>query len=152
MYVLMNASQMERTLKRMALQIWEEFEDLSDVLIVGIKTRGVPIAQRLRDYVREFSGHEVPIGEVDITFYRDDLVDDVLYTGRTVRAALDQLFEFGRPRMVKLAVLVDRGWRELPIHADFVGRSITTTENQIVKVQFPETDDVPSPQVLVVER
>ncbi len=177
MYVLMNESQLERTLKRMALQIWEEFEDLSDLLIVGIKTRGVPLARRLKDYLREFSGHEVKMGEVDITFYRDDLslvseapevkgsdlpfslddrkvllVDDVLYTGRTVRAALDQLFEFGRPKVVKLAVLVDRGWRELPIHADFVGKAITTTENQIVKVQCPETDDVPAPRVLVVER
>jgi pyrimidine operon attenuation protein/uracil phosphoribosyltransferase len=177
MYVLMNESQIERTLKRMALQIWEEFEDLSDVLIVGIKTRGVPIARRLKGYIGEFSGQEVALGEVDITFYRDDLtlvseapevkgtdlpfslddqrvllVDDVLYTGRTVRAALEQIFEFGRPKMVKLAVLVDRGWRELPIHADFVGKAITTTENQIVKVQFPETDDVPNPQVIVVER
>ena len=177
MYVLMNENQIERTLKRMALQIWEEFEDLSDLLIVGIKTRGVPLARRLKNYLKEFSGYDVEMGEVDITFYRDDLslvseapevkgtdlpfslderkvllVDDVLYTGRTVRAALDQIFEFGRPKVVKLAVLVDRGWRELPIHADFVGKAITTTENQIVKVQCPETDDVPAPRVLVVER
>ncbi|NPA79826.1 MAG: bifunctional pyr operon transcriptional regulator/uracil phosphoribosyltransferase PyrR [Thermotogae bacterium] len=177
MYVLMNASQMERTLKRMALQIWEEHEDLKRLILVGIKTRGVPLARRLQRFLREFSGYEVPIGEIDITFYRDDLslvaeapevrgsdlpfpldgrrvvlVDDVLYTGRTVRAALDQIFEFGRPKAVKLAVLVDRGWRELPIHADYVGKSITTTESQIVKVQFPETDDVEEDRVLVVER
>ncbi|NPB02946.1 MAG: bifunctional pyr operon transcriptional regulator/uracil phosphoribosyltransferase PyrR [Thermotogae bacterium] len=177
MYVLMNSSQMDRTISRMALQVWEEFEDLNDLILVGIKTRGVPLARLIREKLKTFSNREVPLGAIDITFYRDDLslvaeapkvrgsdipypvdgraillVDDVLYTGRTVRAALDQVFEFGRPRVVKLAVLVDRGWRELPIHADFVGKYITTTENQIVKVQFPETDNTPEPRVLVVER
>ncbi len=177
MYVLMNEEQINRTLKRMALQVWEEFEDLENLIIVGIKTRGVPLARRLKENLKAFSGYDVQLGEVDITFYRDDLslvseapkvkgtnlpfslddrrvllVDDVLYTGRTVRAALDQIFEFGRPKVVKLAVLIDRGWRELPIHADIVGKAITTTERQIVKVQCPETDDVPAPRVLIVER
>ena len=161
----------------MALQIWEENEDLENLLFVGIKTRGVPLARRIRDYLKGFSNVDVPLGELDITFYRDDLslvseapkvkgsdlpypvegrdvllFDDVLYTGRTVRAAMEQIFEFGRPRKIKLIVLIDRGWRELPIHADIVGKAITTTRNQIVKVMFPETDGVESERVVIVER
>ncbi len=173
----MSGEQVERTLKRMALQIWEENEDLENLLFVGIKTRGVPLARRIRDYLKGFSNVDVPLGELDITFYRDDLslvseapkvkgsdlpypvegrdvllFDDVLYTGRTVRAAMEQIFEFGRPRKIKLIVLIDRGWRELPIHADIVGKAITTTRNQIVKVMFPETDGVESERVVIVER
>lgn len=177
MYVLMNFKQMDRVYRRLALQIWEEYEDLSDLVFVGIKTRGVPLAERIKRYVKEYAGVDVPLGKVDITFYRDDLslvaeapkvkgtdlpfpiegkdvllVDDVLYTGRTVRAALEQVFEFGRPRSVKLCVLVDRGWKELPIFANFVGKSITTTKNQVVKVRFPETDPVEEEDVIVVEK
>ncbi len=177
MYVLMDSKHMERVYRRLALQIWEEYEDLSELIVVGVKTRGVPFAERIFKYLKGYAGYETPLGKMDITFYRDDLsmvaeapqvkgtdlpfsvenkhvllVDDVLYTGRTVRAALEHIFEFGRPRTVKLCVLVDRGWRELPVFANFVGKTITTTRNQIVKVRFPETDNVDSEDVVIVER
>ncbi len=177
MYVLMNSKHMDRIYRRLSLQIWEDYDDLSDLVIVGIKTRGVPLAERISKYLKEYANTEVPLGKIDITFYRDDLsmiaeapqvkgtelpftlegkhvllVDDVLYTGRTIRAALEQVFEFGRPKTVKLCVLIDRGWRELPIYANFVGKVITTTENQVVKVRFPETDPVEEDDVVIVER
>lgn len=171
---LMSAGDIDRVLMRMASQIVENNPDLSDVVLVGIRRRGVPLASRLAAKILEMDGVTVTTGALDITLYRDDLstvgdrpvvnrtelpgnvtgktivlVDDVLYTGRTVRAALDELIDFGRPRRVQLAVLVDRGWRELPIQADYVGKTISTTEREIVKVMLPEFDE--TEQVVLVE-
>ncbi|QQS44983.1 MAG: bifunctional pyr operon transcriptional regulator/uracil phosphoribosyltransferase PyrR [Acidobacteriota bacterium] len=172
--VIMTAADMNRILTRMASQIVENNPDLSNVLLVGIRRRGVPLAARLAARINEVDGVRVATGALDITLYRDDLstvserpvvnktelpanitgktivlVDDVLYTGRTIRAALDELIDFGRPRRVQLCVLVDRGWRELPIQADYVGKYVTTTENQIIKVMLPEFDE--TEEVLLVE-
>jgi pyrimidine operon attenuation protein/uracil phosphoribosyltransferase len=170
----MTVADMNRVLMRMASQIVENNPDLSNVILVGIRRRGVPLAARLAQKILEMDGVTVTTGALDITLYRDDLstvgdrpvvnrtelpgnitgktiilVDDVLYTGRTVRAALDELIDFGRPHRVQLAVLVDRGWRELPIQADYVGRILTTSEREIVKVMLPEFDE--TEQVIVVE-
>lgn len=164
-YILMTEEEITRTLRRLAAEVAEKIEDLENTVIVGIKTRGVPIAERIKEYMKKDHNVEVKTGSIDITFYRDDLslinespvvkqteldfdindkiivlCDDVLYTGRTVRAALDELMDFGRPRMVKLLVLVDRGHRELPICADFIGKTVTTTKREVVKVKFDETD------------
>ncbi len=172
--VIMTAADMNRVLTRMASQIVENNPDLSNVLLVGIRRRGVPLAARLAARINEVDGVRVATGALDITLYRDDLstvserpvvnktelpanitgktivlVDDVLYTGRTIRAALDELIDFGRPRRVQLCVLIDRGWRELPIQADYVGKYVTTTESQIIKVMLPEFDE--TEEVLLVE-
>ena len=171
---LMTGADMSRVLMRMASQIVENNPDLSNVILVGIRRRGVPLAARLAQKILEMDGVTVTTGALDITLYRDDLstvgdrpvvnrtelpgnitgktiilVDDVLYTGRTVRAALDELIDFGRPHRVQLAVLVDRGWRELPIQADYVGKILPTSEREIVKVMLPEFDEIE--QVIVVE-
>ncbi len=171
---LMTAADMNRVMMRMASQIVENNPDLSDVILVGIRRRGVPLAERLAKKILEMDEVTVATGALDITLYRDDLstvgdrpvvnktelpgnitgktiilVDDVLYTGRTVRAALDELIDFGRPRRVQLAVLVDRGWRELPIRADYVGKEVTTSEKEIIKVMLPEFDE--QEQVVIVE-
>ena len=171
---VMTAADVNRVLARIASQIVENNPDLSDVLLVGVRRRGVPLAERLATKIKEMEGYTVATGALDITLYRDDLstvaeqpvvnktelpaditgrtiilVDDVLYTGRTVRAALDELIDFGRPKRVQLAVLVDRGWRELPIQADYVGKAVTTTENEIIKVMLPEFDE--EEKVVVVE-
>ena len=138
-----------------------------DLALIGIHRRGVPIAKRIASYINEFEGHEVPIGSLDITFYRDDLsllsdhpvikgtdiafdinkktivlCDDVLYTGRTARAALDALMDIGRPNYIQLAVIVDRGHRELPIRADYIGKNIPTTKNEVVEVRVKEFDGI----------
>jgi pyrimidine operon attenuation protein/uracil phosphoribosyltransferase len=172
--VVMTAADMNRVLARMATQIVENNPDLINVLLIGIRRRGVPLAERLAQKIKEMDDIEVGTGALDITLYRDDLstvaerpvvnktdlpanitgktiilVDDVLYTGRTVRAALDELIDFGRPRRVQLLALVDRGWRELPIQADYVGKYVTTTENEVIKVMLPEFDE--KEQVLLVE-
>jgi pyrimidine operon attenuation protein/uracil phosphoribosyltransferase len=162
-----------RTLSRIAHEIIERNDDLDTVALVGIHTRGVPIAQRIRKLVEERSGEELALGQLDITFHRDDvhvrgghaprrpqpivrdtkldfelegrtviLVDDVLYTGRTIRAAIDALFEYGRPERVQLAVLADRGHRELPIRPDYVGKNLPTTRGQRVQVELMEVDEV----------
>jgi len=148
---LMDATRMKRAIRRMAIEIVERNRGIEDLLIIGIRSRGVPIAERIARQIEEMEGAPVPTGILDITLYRDDLttiapqpvvkptklpepiddkivvlVDDVLYTGRTVRAALDALIDFGRPKAVQLAVLIDRGHRELPIHADVVGKSLPT--------------------------
>jgi pyrimidine operon attenuation protein/uracil phosphoribosyltransferase len=161
----MDGPRLARTLSRMAHEIAERHPELSGTVLVGVRTRGVPIARRLARLVKEASGTEPPVGALDITLYRDDttaiapnpvmkgtdipisidgrtvvLVDDVLYTGRTVRAALDELIDFGRPARIELAVLVDRGHRELPIHADYVGRTLTTSHDEIVQVLLEEED------------
>lgn len=171
---LMTVADMNRVLLRMASQIVENNPDLSNVILVGIRRRGVPLATRLAQKILEMDQVTVTTGALDITLYRDDLstvgdrpvvnrtelpgnitdktiilVDDVLYTGRTVRAALDELIDFGRPHRVQLAVLVDRGWRELPIQADYVGKILPTSEREIVKVMLPEFDE--TEQVIVVE-
>src|SRR5205085_11668843 len=172
--VIMTAGDINRVLARMASQIVENNPDLSGVLLVGIRRRGVPLAERIATKIQEMDGVAVATGALDITLYRDDLttvadrpvinktelpanitgktiilVDDVLYTGRTIRAAMDELIDFGRPRRVQLCVLVDRGWRELPIQADYVGKNVTTTEAEIIKVMLPEFDEIE--QVLLVE-
>jgi pyrimidine operon attenuation protein/uracil phosphoribosyltransferase len=173
--VVMTAGDINRVLARMASQIVENNPDLSGVLLVGIRRRGVPLAERLAAKIKDMDGVAVATGALDITLYRDDLttvadrpvinktelpanitgktiilVDDVLYTGRTIRAAMDELIDFGRPRRVQLCVLVDRGWRELPIQADYVGKNVTTTEAEIIKVMLPEFDEME--QVLLVEQ
>lgn len=172
--VVMTAADMNRVLARMASQIVENNPDLDNVLLVGIRRRGVPLAERIAAKISEMDSVTVATGALDITLYRDDLstvgerpvvnktelpaditgktiilVDDVLYTGRTIRAALDELIDFGRPRRVQLAVLIDRGWRELPIQADYIGKSVTTTETEIIKVMLPEFDE--TEKVIVVE-
>jgi pyrimidine operon attenuation protein/uracil phosphoribosyltransferase len=171
---LMTAADINRVMARLASQIVENNPDLSNVLLVGIRRRGVPLAERLAIKIQEMDKVAVATGALDITLYRDDLstvaeqpvvnktelpaditgrtiilVDDVLYTGRTVRAALDELIDFGRPRRVQLAVLVDRGHRELPIQADYVGKMVTTTDTEIIKVMLPEFDE--TEEVIVVE-
>jgi pyrimidine operon attenuation protein/uracil phosphoribosyltransferase len=170
----MDAAGINRALSRVASEIVERNRGIEGLMIVGIRRRGVPLAERIADKIAELEGSRPPVGTLDITLYRDDLstvdikpvvqgtelpdkvegctivlVDDVLYTGRTIRAALDELMDFGRPRRVQLAVLVDRGHRELPIHADYVGEKISTKQSEIVKVMLEGYDDVE--QVVVVE-
>jgi len=172
---LMDGERLARTLARMAHEILERHPDMSRVVLVGVRTRGVPLARRLARNIKKAGGVEPPVGALDITLYRDDLttiaphpvlkgtdipvsidgrtvvlVDDVLYTGRTVRAALDALIDFGRPKKVMLAVLVDRGHRELPIHADVIGKTVPTDANEVIKVKLAETDD--EDEVLIMEK
>ena len=164
---VMDADRMSRALTRIAHEILERNRGLDELALVGIRTRGVPIARRLARALKEINGDEVPTGALDITLYRDDLmrqpvgpqpvvkstdipfsiddrsillVDDVLYTGRTIRAALDALIDFGRPRAIQLIVLVDRGHRELPIKADYVGKNLPTSLKQSVQVRLQEID------------
>jgi pyrimidine operon attenuation protein/uracil phosphoribosyltransferase len=164
----MDADRINRTLMRIAHEILERNRGTDDLALIGIRTRGVPIARRLAQIIRNVQHAEVPTGSLDITLYRDDLmrhpvgpqpvirkteipfsldnkrillVDDVLYTGRTIRAALDALIDFGRPKSIQLVVLVDRGHRELPIKADYVGRNVPTALSQSVQVHLTEVDD-----------
>jgi pyrimidine operon attenuation protein / uracil phosphoribosyltransferase len=171
---VMDAVGINRALSRLASQIVERNVGTSDLLLVGIRRRGVPLAERIADKIEQLEGVRPPTGQLDITLYRDDLstigprpvvnktdipadvtdstivlVDDVLYTGRTVRAAMDELVDFGRPRRVELAVLIDRGHRELPIQADYVGKDVQTTAGEIVKVMLKDYDD--DEKVIVVE-
>ena len=171
--VLLDREDVERTLSRIAHEIIEGNPDLDTVALVGIHTRGVPLAQRLRRRIADFTGREVALGQLDITFYRDDvhvrggeapqhaqplvrdskldfplegmtcvLVDDVLYTGRTIRAAIEALFDYGRPARVQLAVVADRGHRELPIRPDYVGKNFPTHRDERIQVQLVEVDEV----------
>ena len=165
---IFDASQMRRTIRRMAGELVERERGLGALLLVGIRTRGVPLAEELAAEIEGMEGGEVPQGTLDITLYRDDLstiapqpvvrettlpgdidgkivvlCDDVLFTGRTIRAALDALMDFGRPRAVRLAVLVDRGGRELPIQGDVVGERIEAAPDQVVDVRFESTDPGP---------
>jgi pyrimidine operon attenuation protein / uracil phosphoribosyltransferase len=162
---ILSADDVKRIVDRIAHQILEKTQGAADTVLFGIPTRGVPLARRLADRIRTFEGIDVPVGVLDITLYRDDLrsqatravgptevppagvdglrvilVDDVLFSGRTVRAALDALSDIGRPRSVQLAVLVDRGHRELPIRADYVGKNIPTALSESVKVALDEVD------------
>ena len=172
---LMSASEVERTLIRLAHEILEKNNGVEDLALVGIRRRGVPLAERLAKIIQRIEKKPVMLGTLDITLYRDDLstlgskpvvqkhemeipitgksvvlVDDVLYTGRTTRAAMDALFRAGRPRRLQLCVLIDRGHRELPIEAAFVGRTVKTTENQIIEVKLREVDD--AEKVLLMEK
>jgi pyrimidine operon attenuation protein/uracil phosphoribosyltransferase len=178
--VVLDAEAIDRTLSRIAHEIIEGNRDLDEVALVGIHQRGVPLAQRLRRLIAERTAKELPLGQLDITFYRDDvhvrggdaprhaqpivrsttlefplegmtciLVDDVLYTGRTIRAAIDALFDYGRPEKVQLAVLADRGHRELPIRPDYVGKNLPTAIGERVHVQLLEVDEID--QVLLVK-
>jgi len=169
MPVVMDADRIGRTLARIAHEILERNKTVDDLALVGVRRRGVPLARRLALTLRELSGLDVPTGALDITLYRDDLmrpaagpqpvvgqtditfslddrrillVDDVLFTGRTTRAALDALTDFGRPKSIQLIVLVDRGHRELPIRADYVGKNLPTSPEQSVQVRLVETDTV----------
>ena len=161
---ILEADDVRRALVRVAHEIVERNHGAQDLLFVGIVTRGVPIARRLGEYVRRFEGVDVPVGSLDIGLYRDDLargaspvlqktdlpadlegksvvlVDDVLFTGRSIRAAMDAIMDFGRPRQVQLAVLVDRGHRELPIRADYVGKNVPTSLDEDVRVRLEEVD------------
>ena len=172
---LMSASEIERTLVRLAHQIVEKSNGNGDLALIGIKRRGIPLAERLGKLIAGIEKRTVDTGTLDIQFYRDDLstagprpvvtpgalgfdvtgrdvilCDDVLYTGRTIRAALDALFDHGRPRRVQLAVLIDRGHRELPIEATYVGKTVPTSSREIIEVKLREVDN--DEQVLIVER
>ena len=172
---LMSASEIERTLVRLAHEIMEKNNGAHDLGLVGIRRRGVPLAERLSQLIQRIEKSPVPVGTLDITLYRDDLstlgpkpvvqkteigfpvtgknvilVDDVLYTGRTVRAGMDALFRQGRPRKVQLCVLIDRGHRELPIEAAFVGRSVQTSMNEVIEVKLQEIDG--TEKVLLMEK
>jgi pyrimidine operon attenuation protein / uracil phosphoribosyltransferase len=172
---ILSASEIERTLVRLAHEIIEKNNGSANLGLVGVKRRGVPLAQRLGALIHKIEKHPVDVGTLDISFYRDDLstkdvrpvvnpgdlgfdvngrdiilIDDVLYTGRTVRAALDALFDHGRPRRVQLLVLIDRGHRELPIEATFVGRTVQTSSREIIEVKLREVDQ--DEQVLIIER
>ena len=172
---LMSASEIDRTLVRLAHEVLEKTKDHELLAFIGIRRRGVPLAQRLSDKIESLENRKVPVGILDINLYRDDLstvdvkpvvsateinfsvagkdiilMDDVLYTGRTIRAALDALFDHGRPARVQLLVLIDRGHRELPIEARFIGRTVQTTDDEIIEVKFQEIDGME--KVLLVEK
>ena len=173
---LMDAPALQRALSRMAHEILEQLDPPENIVLVGIKRRGVPLAQRLAALIERLEGVRAPVGELDITLYRDDLttlydqpqlkgaslpvdingklvvlVDDVIYTGRTVRAALDALVDQGRPARICLAELVDRGHRELPIRADYVGKNIPTSRSEVIAVKLPQFDGETSVQILTLE-
>lgn len=172
---LMSASEIDRTLVRLAHEVLEKSSDLTRLAFVGIKRRGVPLAERIAAKIESLEHLKMPVGTLDINLYRDDLstvserpvvhgkqiefpivgkdvilVDDVLYTGRTIRAALDALFDHGRPARVQLLVLIDRGHRELPIEARYVGRLVQTSQREIIEVKFQEIDGME--KVMLVER
>ncbi|NCD10521.1 MAG: bifunctional pyr operon transcriptional regulator/uracil phosphoribosyltransferase PyrR [Negativicutes bacterium] len=165
--IIMDAEAMRRAIVRIAHEIIEKNKGVENVILVGIRTRGVPLAQRIAKEIENIEKVKVPVGFLDITLYRDDLstlaynpivhgteiefdirgkvivlVDDVLYTGRTIRAALDALIDMGRPKVIELAVLIDRGHKELPIRADFVGKNVPTAQKEIIDVTLKENDDI----------
>ena len=171
---IMDSQAMKRAITRIAHEIIEKNKGVSGVVLIGIQRRGVPLANRLAACIENVEGHKVPVGVLDITFYRDDLslmnehpvinstdipfsitdlsiilVDDVLFTGRTTRAAMDALMDNGRPRSIQLAVLVDRGHRELPIRADFVGKNVPTSRNELVSVHIAPFE--PSDEVVLMD-
>lgn len=162
---ILDENGIERSLKRIAHEIVEKNKGVQDVMLVGIRRRGVPLAERLAELIRKIEDKQLTVGKLDITLYRDDLtvlsdqpvirgtdipgdikgkivilVDDVLYTGRTVRAALDAIVDMGRPRCIQLAVLIDRGHRELPIRADYIGKNVPTSRKELVHVKMREID------------
>jgi len=164
---VMDEKAIGQALRRITHEIIERNKDIKDLVLVGIRKRGVPLAARLQNYLKEIEGSPVPLGILDITLYRDDLsqredqpvvhtgdlpfdlnnkhvvvVDDVLYTGRTIRAAMDALIDHGRPATIQLAVLIDRGHRELPIRADYVGKNVPTARSELIEVKVQEVDQV----------
>jgi pyrimidine operon attenuation protein/uracil phosphoribosyltransferase len=172
---LLSAEEISRTLQRLAHEIMEKSGETKDLALIGVRRRGVPLSQRLARIMKESARVEVPVGTLDITLYRDDLstvahqpvvqsteiefqvddrdivlVDDVLYTGRTIRAAMNGLFDLGRPRRIRLCVLIDRGHRELPVEASFVGRHVQTTDTEIVECRLQEVDN--EERVMLVDR
>jgi len=172
---ILDAERIRRMVDRMAHEIAERHKDLSDLAFIGIRTRGVPLATRLAARLGDLIGRPFPVGTLDITLYRDDLsmvapqpllkkteidfdlngravllCDDVLYTGRTIRAALDGVIDLGRPRAMRLAVLIDRGHREIPIEANYIGKSVPTAGREVIKVMFTETDG--ADEVWILER
>ena len=172
---IMDASTIQRALQRIAHQILERNPRVEDLVLIGIRTRGVPLALRLASIIKSLEGRPVAVGVLDISLYREDLtqiddcpvlnkteipfditgkvlilVDDVLFTGRTTRVALNALMDMGQPRLVQAAVLIDRGHRQLPIHADYVGKNVPTTDNEIVHVMLKETDN--EEQVFLAEK
>ena len=169
---VLDAEMMRRALTRIAHEIIEKNTGIDDLAVIGIRRRGVPLAERLAAIIKEIEGESVPVGILDITLYRDDLttlavqpivhktevpfsinnkkiilVDDVLYTGRTVRAALDALVDLGRPKLTQLAILIDRGHRELPIRADFVGKNIPTSRKELIAVNVEEIDGMDNVEI-----
>lgn len=172
---IMDKDSVRRALMRIAHEILEKNKGVDELCVIGIRTRGAVLAERINEYIKKIEGSDVQVGILDITLYRDDLtliasqpvvketlinfditnkkvvlVDDVLYTGRTIRAALDAIADFGRPANIQLAVLIDRGHRELPIRAEYVGKNIPTSKTQNVKVMLEETDEGPD-QVIIKE-
>lgn len=172
---IIDAAEIARTLKRLSHQILEKNPNSSELALIGIQRRGVFLARRIQKILSDIAGTEVPLGIIDITLYRDDLtvvgpaplvrqtsigfdikakvvvlVDDVLYTGRTIRCALDEIMDFGRPKRIELAVLIDRGHRELPIRADFVGKNIPTSSSEVVEVKVEEIDG--KDEVVILEK
>jgi len=161
---ILSAEELRRTVNRLASQIVERSGDLSKLVLLGIYTRGVPLAKTIADQINVLEKMEVPLGAIDITFYRDDLdtigvrtpakteisfdltgktvvlIDDVIYKGRTIRAALDAVNDYGRPEVIRLAVLIDRGHREVPIHPDYIGKQLPTAKEEMIKVYLQETD------------
>jgi pyrimidine operon attenuation protein/uracil phosphoribosyltransferase len=164
---IMDEQAMQRAITRISHEIIEKNKGVEELVLIGIQRRGVPLAQRIASKIKEVEGTEISVGILDITLYRDDLsllsehpvingteigfsitgkkivlVDDVLYTGRTVRAAIDAIMDLGRPKMIQLAILIDRGHRELPIRADYVGKNVPTSKNEVVHVKVKEIDGV----------
>lgn len=172
-HVILDETAIRRALTRIAHELLERNKGVENCMLIGIKTRGIYLARRIADRIRDIEGVPVPVGEIDITNYRDDisesvrangyhmpkldtegrkliLFDDVLYTGRTVRAAMDALIDFGRPAMIQLAVLIDRGHRELPIRPDYVGKNVPTSKQESVEVKLAEVDGID--QVVIQRR
>ena len=171
--IIMSKKDIERTLLRMAHEIIEKNKGVENLRIIGIKTRGEYLAQRIADYIYNIEEINIPVGVLDITLYRDDLkdrkpqaivvkteipfpvidkkillIDDVLYTGRTIRAAMDAIVDLGRPRSIQLAVLIDRGHREFPIRADYVGKNVPTSHRELIKVRLGEIDDLNQVEII----
>ncbi len=173
---IMDVKAIERSMRRIALEIVEYNKSMENVYLVGIRSRGVPMADRLSRYLNEIENLDVKTGIIDISLYRDDLskvaenpvhngthidfevenakiilIDDVLYTGRTVRAAIDAVLDIGRPKEIQLCILIDRGHKELPIHADYIGRSVPTSSEEIIKVSFMETDNEENVKIVTID-
>ena len=173
--LILDKKAMERSIKRIAHEIIERNKGIGDVVLVGVRTRGVPLAERIAEMIETIEGKTVKVGMLDITLYRDDLstidthprlndtnidfpiddmnvvvIDDVIYTGRTTRAAMDAIFAIGRPQSIQLGVLVDRGHRELPIRADFVGKNVPTSKKEVIKVRLLEVDK--TDEVVIYEK